>query len=133
MTVLQNRSIPEEMKFALDKWDLMASRLTRLYALLGALSVVCSLFVATFTGSEVIPPGSIRVVAFIGTASLAWIGTFNMGAKANAARSAWRLLNAACIRYKYEEAYAFEELHAQYVAGESLLGAITISEPSPKH
>lgn len=56
-----------------------------------------------------------------------------MGAKANAARGAWRLLNAACIRYKYEESYTFEELRAQYVVGESLLGAVTISEPSPKH
>lgn len=133
MTMLQNRSIPDEMKVALASWDRMASRLTRLYALLGALSVVCSLFVATFTGSEAVPTGSIRVVAFIGTASLAWIGTFNMGAKANAARGAWRLLNAACIRYKYEETYTFEELHSQYVAGESLLGVVTIAEPSPKH
>jgi len=133
MTLLQNRPIPDEIKAALDEWDRMAAKLMRLYALLGALSVICSLFVATFTGSDTVPAGSIRVVAFIGTASLAWIGTFNMGAKANAARSAWRLLNAACIRYKYDEAYTFEELHKQYVAGESLLGAITISEPSPKH
>jgi hypothetical protein len=133
MTVLQNRPIPEEIKATLDAWDRMAMKLMRLYALLGALSVGCSLFVATFTGSDTVPAGSIRVVAFIGAASLAWIGTFNMGAKANAARSAWRLLNAACIRYKYDESYAFEELRMQYVAGESLLGAITISEPSPKH
>jgi len=132
MTTLQNRSIPDEMKFALDQWDRSASRLTRLYALLAALSVVCSLFVATFTGSDVVPAGSIRVVAFVGTACLAWIGTFNMGAKANAARGAWRLLNAACIRYKYEESYTFNELHAQYVAGEMLLGAVTLTEPSPK-
>jgi hypothetical protein len=55
-----------------------------------------------------------------------------MGAKANAARGAWRILNAACIRYKYEESYTFEELRAQYVVGESLLGAVTISEPSAK-
>jgi hypothetical protein len=132
MTTLQNRLIPEEMKVALDEWDRSATRLARLYALLGALSVVCSLFVATFTGSEAVPPGSIRVVAFIGTAALAWIGTFNMGAKANAARGAWRVLNAACIRYKYEETYTFNELHSQYVAGELLLGAVTLTEPSPK-
>lgn len=133
MTEFQSRSIPEEMKLALHEWDRTAARLTRLYALLGALSVTCSLFVATFIGSDAALTGSIRVVAFIGAASLAWIGTFNMGAKANALRSAWRLLNAACIRYKYEESYSFEELHAQYVAGESLLGVITIAAPSPKH
>lgn len=132
MAELQNRSIPEEMKVALHDWDRVAKRLSRLYALLGALSVACSLFVATFVGSDAALTGSIRVVAFVGTASLAWIGTFNMGAKANAFRSAWRLLNAACIRYKYEESYTFDELHAQYVAGESLLGMITISAPSPK-
>ncbi|SDG77498.1 MULTISPECIES: hypothetical protein [unclassified Duganella] len=133
MTEPHNRSIPEEMKVALHEWDRMAVRLTRLYALLGALSVSCSLFVATFVGTDAALTGSIRVVAFVGTASLAWIGTFNMGGKANALRSAWRLLNAACIRYKYEESYTFEELHAQYVAGESLLGVITIAEPAPKH
>jgi hypothetical protein len=133
MSALQNRSIPEEIQTALAEWDRMATRLSRLYALLGALSVVCSLFVATFAGSDTVPIGSIRVVAFLGTASLAWIGTFNMGAKANAARSAWRVLNAAAIRYKYEDSYTFDELHAQYVAGESLLGLVTISEPSPKH
>ena len=132
MTTLQNRSLPDEIKATLDEWDRIAARLTRLYAMLGALSVVCSLFVATFTGEEAVPEGSIRVVAFLGTASLAWIGIFNMGAKANAARGAWRLLNAACIRYKYEESYTFQELRAQYVAGESLLGAVTISEPAPK-
>jgi hypothetical protein len=132
MTELQYRSIPEEMKVALHEWDGAAKRLSRLYALLGALSVACSLFVATFVGSDAALTGSIRVVAFVGAASLAWIGTFNMGAKSNAFRSAWRLLNAACIRYKYEDSYSFEELHAQYVAGESLLGVITISAPAPK-
>ncbi|MBV7534996.1 hypothetical protein KW842_04350 [Duganella sp. sic0402] len=133
MTESQNRPIPEEMKVALNEWDRKAARLSRLYALLGALSVSCSLFVATFVGTDEALTGSIRVVAFVGTASLAWIGTFNMGGKAHALRSAWRILNAACIRYKYEASYTFEELHAQYVAGESLLGVITIPEPSPKH
>jgi hypothetical protein len=78
MTTLQNRAIPEEIKAALDEWDRTAARLLRLYAMLGALSVVCSLFVATFTGSDAVLAGSIRLLhlsgppRWLGLASSTW-------------------------------------------------------------
>ncbi len=111
----------------LPVWNGIATSLGMTYVALGVIATVSSLVLATFT-SEL---GTLRVkiVAFGLSASLGLITGFEVGAKANAARTAWRLLNAAILAYENDPTFTIRDLHKQYLAGEELLGLIRYNSP----
>lgn len=115
-----NRTLPPQYDELLAIWDRMARRLMRFYCGCGAGSIACSLLVSAYAGYWA--ESYTRFFAFLGSLLLALIASFNAGTKANAARAAWRLFNAACIRYRYDAKFSIEELNEKYVLAESLIG-----------
>ncbi|MGD9728289.1 MAG: hypothetical protein AB7G68_11035 [Nitrospiraceae bacterium] len=125
-----NRTVPPGYLELLPVWNRLAQKLQTLYVVLGVISTVCSLSAATFT-TELGNIG-VKSCSFSAALALGLIGAFKLGSKANGARNAWRLLNAAVLAYQGDDNYTIQELHKQYLAGESLLGDIDYVAPSAK-
>ena len=122
---MEGRRAPQGFRDLLPVWHNMARMLQRAYIALGALATLSSLALAAFS-SELSPLG-IKVLAFVPAACLGLIAAFDIGSKGNAARGAWRLLNAAVLAYENDATYTIQDLHKQYVAGETLLGDVKFS------
>jgi hypothetical protein len=124
------RDIPQGYAKLLPIWNNLAKSLQTTYVVLGLIATVSSLVVATFTAEL----GSIgvKVISFALSLSIGLITAFDIGAKANAARGAWRLLYAATIAYAEDTSFTIQDLHKQYLAGEALLGDIKYNAPSEK-
>jgi len=122
------REAPEGYKQLLPVWNSLAKSLQRTYVALGIVATVSSLVVATFT--DELGPMWVKVVSFILALSIGLITAFDIGAKANGARGAWRLLNAAVLSYENDTGFTIQDLYKQYVAGEALLGDIKYNAPS---
>jgi hypothetical protein len=124
------RSVPEQYLKLLPVWGRIAWGLQKTVIGLGITATVCSLGVTAF--SSYWQPLTITVVSFLSTAALGLLTAFNLISKANRARSAWRLLNAGTIAYAEQPEYTIQELHAQYLAGETLLGGIEYTASKPE-
>lgn len=126
----EDRQAPQGYRDLLPVWHKMASQLQTLFVVLGAVATVSSLALAAFAGD--IGTIGVKVLSFIPATCLGLIAAFDVGSKANAARAAWRLLNAAVLAYENDMTYTIKELHKQYVAGESLLGDIRFNSAAAK-
>jgi hypothetical protein len=124
------REVPEGYTDLLPVWNTLAKRLQATYVALGVVATCSSLVVATFTSE--LGPVWVKVVSFLLALSIGLITAFDIGAKANAARNAWRLLNAGSLAYANDSTFAIQDLYKQYMAGEALLGDIKYNAPSLK-
>ena len=124
------RDAPQGYRDLLPVWNSLAKSLQRTYVGLGIIATVSSLIVATFTTE--LGPTWVKVVSFLLALSIGLITAFDIGAKANAARGAWRLLNAATLAYANDASFTIQDLYKQYVAGEALLGDIKYNAPAIK-
>jgi len=68
-----------------------------------------------------------RVFASIAALSIAFLTAFNLGAKSNNTRNAWRLLNAAILRFNQGILEKNEVINA-YESCEALIGGISFSQ-----
>jgi hypothetical protein len=90
---------------------------------LGVFATFFSLLAATgFGGGDLA-----RVFAFIAAISIAFLTAFNLGAKSNNTRNAWRLLNTAVLRFN-EGIIGKDEVINAYESGEALIGGITFNQ-----
>lgn len=121
------REVPKEFLDLLPVWNTVATRLQRTYVALGILGTLSSLAVGIFSAE--LGDLGVKIVSYILAASLGLITAFDLGHKANSARGAWRLLNAAVIAYKTDETFSSKDLWNQYVAGEAMLGDIKYNAP----
>jgi hypothetical protein len=124
------RQVPEGYLALLPVWNNLATNLQRIYVLLGACATISSIVVATFT--EQLGTLGVKIVSFILAVSLGLITAFDLGNKANSARTAWRLLNAAVLAYANDPDYSVQDLYKQYLAGEALLGPVKYNAPDIK-
>jgi hypothetical protein len=124
------RNVPQGYKELLPVWNRLAISLQATYVVLGVMATVSSLAVATFTAE--LGPIRVKEVSFILAISLGLITAFDIGAKANASRGAWRLLNAATLAYANDPSFTIQDLYKQYLAGEALLGDIKYNAPAVK-
>jgi hypothetical protein len=122
------RQVPQGYGDLLPVWNSLAKKLQMTYIALGTIATVSSLVIATFT-VELTPLG-VKIGSFLLALALGLITAFDIGGKANAARAAWRLLNAAVLAYVNDSSYSIQDLYKQYVAGEALLGDIKYNAPS---
>ncbi|MBB5396526.1 hypothetical protein [Mucilaginibacter sp. AK015] len=109
----------------LNTYDGMATQLHLTYVLLGCIAIISSVFVTTFIASDTAKYSSeyLPYVSFASTASLTLITAFNLGAKANNCRAAWRYLDYAFSRYKTKEITIAELLKARFEA-ETIMGGV---------
>jgi hypothetical protein len=124
------RTAPKDYRDLLKIWNDLAQFLQKLYVALGATATITSLVIATFT-SELTPLG-VKIASFLLALALGLISAFEIGAKASAARGAWRLLNAAILAYENDESYTIQDLFKQYQAGEAMMGDIKYNAPEVK-
>jgi len=124
------RRAPKDYKDLAGVWSWLAKSLQKTYIGLGLTATVTSLVLATFTAE--LGPIGVKVASFLLALALGLITAFDLGAKASAARGAWRLLNAAILAYENDESYTIQDLFKQYQAGEAMLGDVSYKAPPEK-
>jgi hypothetical protein len=94
---------------ALKVYHKMAVQLHMTYVILGALAILCSVFVTTFISGakDSIYKEWLPYVSFASTTSLTLITAFNLGAKGNSCRNSYRHLENGYMRYKTEPAFTW--------------------------
>lgn len=90
--------------------------------------VVATFFsLLTAAGIQSIGPGISQIFAFIAALSISMMTAFNLGAKSNNTRNAWRKLNAAMMKFN-QGIVSKEYVIRAYEEGESLIGGVTFSQ-----
>jgi hypothetical protein len=107
----------------LKLWGNNTRGLWAFHIFLGIFATFFSLLAATGFGGDLLS----RVFAFIAALSIAFLTAFNLGAKSNNTRNAWRLLNTAIMRFN-EGIIGKDEVINAYESGEGLIGGITFSQ-----
>jgi hypothetical protein len=119
---LVERELPEILVY-LKLWGNNSRGLWAFHIFLGIFATFFSLLAATGFGGETLS----RVFAFIAAISIAFLTAFNLGAKSNNTRNAWRLLNTAILRFN-EGILNKEGVINAYEKGEALIGGISFSQ-----
>jgi hypothetical protein len=121
------RTVPTNIIERLKDWDHTARRLRILTIGLAVVSIVFSILVA----SEVLPDDVQRGAAICAAIATALLTGLGLTQKSNAARNAWRHLNAEVMRYQdrveSDDAKAKGALYGAYEKGETLMGDVAIS------
>jgi hypothetical protein len=121
------RTVPTNIIERLKDWDDTARRLRILTIGLAVVSIVFSILVA----SEVLPDDVQRGVAICAAIATALLTGLGLTQKSNAARNAWRHLNAEVMRYQdrveSDDVKAKGALYGAYEKGETLMGDVAIS------
>jgi hypothetical protein len=107
----------------LKLWGNNARGLWAFHIFLGIFATFFSLLSATGFGGDLLS----RVFAFVAALSIAFLTAFNLGAKSNNTRNAWRLLNTAILRFN-EGILGKDEVINAYESGEALIGGITFNQ-----
>ena len=111
-----DREIPE-MLIYLKLWG---SNTTKLWTV-HVIATFFSLLTASLIGN--IDDQYSRIFGFIAALSISLLTAFNLGAKSNNTRNAWRRLNAAIMKFN-EHMINKDALMAAYEQGESLVGGV---------
>jgi hypothetical protein len=121
------RTVPTNIIERLEDWDDTARRLRILTIGLAVVSIFFSILVA----SEVLPDDVQRGAAICAAIATALLTGLGLTQKSNAARNAWRHLNAEVMRYQdrveSDDAKAKGALYGAYEKGETLMGDVAIS------
>jgi hypothetical protein len=107
----------------LKLWGNNTRGLWAFHIFLGIFATFFSLLAATGFGGDPLS----RVFAFVAAISIAFLTAFNLGAKSNNTRNAWRLLNTAIMRFN-EGIIEKDEVINAYESGEALIGGITFNQ-----
>ena len=114
--------LPEILPY-LQQWGNNTRILWVFYIFLGIFATFFSLLAATGFGGDLLA----RVFAFIAALSIAFLTAFNLGAKSNDTRNAWRLLNTSVLRFN-QGIVQKDEVISAYEKGETLIGGISFSQ-----
>ena len=112
-------AIPEIEK-QLKTWSWQTSVFRLIHAALGITAIVSSLLVAAKLTLAV----PLEWLALIAAVSVGLMSGFNLGAKANSMRRAWRSLNAALLKYKHGVDTSAGNLIAVYAEAEAIIGDV---------
>jgi hypothetical protein len=108
--------LPEILPY-LQQWGNNTRILWAFFIFLGIFATFFSLLAATGFGGDLLS----RVFAFIAALSIAFLTAFNLGARSNDTRNAWRLLNTAVLRFN-QGIVQKDEVITAYEKGETLIG-----------
>ncbi len=109
-----------EIKQQLNKWSQQTTFFRLIHAALGTTAIVSSLLVAAKL-SVLVP---VEWLALIAAVSVGLMSGFNLGAKANSMRRAWRSLNAALLKYNYGVDTDVGHLIEAYAEAEAIIGDV---------
>jgi len=111
-----------EISSRLTHFSRLATWLRILHLVLGFLAVVSSVVVASTISS--LPPQWIKVLALVAALSIGIQTGFDVGAKANRARQAWRALYVAKMRFDTSPNFTIGDLVTAYEKGEETIGDV---------
>ena len=121
-----DKQVPVEISKQLSRWAILAKLLRAGHAFLSITALLCSLLVSSDL-ILIIPRIAVldkKLLAFIAALSVGLLSGFDLGAKSNRQRRAWRKLNTAIIRYKEELEYPVESLIKAYEDAEEIIGDV---------
>ncbi len=116
------KDMPEILTY-LKLWGNNTRGLWAFHVFLGIFATFFSLLAATGFGGDL----ASRVFAFIAALSIAFLTAFNLGAKSNNTRNAWRLLNTAILKFN-EGSVGKDYVINAYESGEAMIGGITFDQ-----
>ena len=116
--------VPEMLTY-LQLWGSNTTQLWVVHITLGVIATFFSLLTASEIGH--IDNEYSRIFGFIAALSVSLLTAFNLGAKSNNTRNAWRRLNLAIMKYN-EGMITKEALISAYEQGESLIGGVNYSQ-----
>ncbi len=125
MTADENEVI-EKVKGAIRIYHAIANSLRILLIIIGTIGISAALFVTAFTGAEFLDGDDlmrIRVASFLSALSLTLLTAFNITAKGNNARNAFRFLDHAYCMYQIGK-YSLEDLVNAKDNAEKILGSV---------
>ena len=112
---------PEEIETELKRWNKQITLFRLLHVALGIVAIVSSLLVAARLTILEIPT---EWLAFTAAVSVGLMLAFDLGARANLMRRAWRLLNTAVLTYRHEAKPDVNELIEAYAQAEAIIGDV---------
>lgn len=117
----QIREIPDEFLKRRRTWHL--SRITQqgIWILFAIAGILAGLAVTSFA-PELQEKGMVRIFGFVSAASTAILSLFKPIQLADKFLEAWRVLDHACIRYKYDPTATIQTLFEAMDKGEKILG-----------
>ena len=124
------KEIPEVLYF-LNTWSFKGRLLRGTHIFLGVSATIFSLLAATFIQIESPVDGNInnylaKIFALIAAASIALMTSFDLGTKSNNMIRAWRLLNAAVIKFNnVKEEGDVQKVIENYEKAEEIIGDVT--------
>ncbi len=120
-----NKEVPKEITKQLKNWSRQAAIFRTVHLLLGIVAIMASVTVA----SRVVPAESftMTMIAWLAAITAGILTSMNLETKSNNFRRAWRLLNAAVLRYQTEDDFTIKDLNADYKTGEDIIGDVKIS------
>ena len=124
---VQKPPLPQEVLKAGGIYFVLGNAVQIIMILLALTSFTASLVVATF--SDTFPEKwMMKSVAFTAALTAGILSLFNLQKKNQEIWAAWRMLNAAILRYQYVPDYTRAELLAVWEQAEKTLGNATIKE-----
>ena len=119
-----DKEVPEILTY-LQLWGSNTTKLWIIHITLGIIATFFSLLTASQIGH--IDDQYSRIFGFIAALSISLLTAFNLGAKSNNTRNAWRKLNLAVIKFN-EHMITKNALISAYAQGESLIGGVNYSQ-----
>lgn len=128
--VMQEKGpVPPEMVKAGTIYYQLGVTIQALLVLLGIIASVASLVVATysdyFAGEDL---WMLKALAFTAALASGLLTTFSLSKKNQETWAAWRMMNAAILRYQYDPQFTRIQLIDTWEKAETTLGNATISE-----
>ena len=125
----ETRALPKEINDRFADWNKMAFWLRFVSTCLGLIAIVSSILVASDIGE--LDDGWRRGLAITTAIATALLTGLGLTSKSNSTRAAWRLMNAARLRYVErvveDDRQAKADLIDAYERAETMIGDITIS------
>jgi hypothetical protein len=102
-------------------WGNNSTNLWRWHIILGTMATIFSILAATGLGSAT------QIFGFLAAVSISLLTAFNLGAKSNNTRNAWRELNTAVMRFNQNIIQRQEVIDA-YERGETMIGGVIFNK-----
>jgi hypothetical protein len=118
------QDVPKEIEAQLKRWHKSAAILHSTYIILGVISVVSSVMVATFT--DELKSFWTKILAATSATSVALIKTTDVGRKGNGFRQAHRHLRAEKMRFDAGKS-SVEDLTKAFAEAEVMIGDLVIT------
>jgi hypothetical protein len=121
--------VPPEIVKAADTYYRFGVMVQLGMVLLGAIAFVASLAIATFgDGLNARAPWMLKAIAFVAALSAGLLTTFSIAKKNRDIWAAWRMMNGAILRYRYDPAFKVVQLIDVWEKAETTLGNASIAE-----